>query len=107
MTLSASVLILLSTFEADLGVVLMNTEGPVSREYQTGTLSSSRSLRTSSMILIDKGLARIVSSLPVIVMACKFSVSSSASLQTYETPRRRSRSKPDDLGQFLRLEAEP
>src|SRR5207247_4806417 len=85
MTLSASVLILLSTFEADLGVVLMNTEGPVSREYQTGTLSSSRSLRTSSMILIDNGLARIVSSLPVIVMACKFSVSSSASLQISET----------------------
>src|SRR6266704_349870 len=71
MTLSASVLILLSTFEADLGVVLMNTEGPVSREYQTGTLSSSRSLRTSSMILIDNGLARIVSS--------------SASLQISET----------------------
>src|SRR5207249_5460084 len=84
MTLSASVLIILSTFEAALGSVLMNTEGPVSREYQTGTLSS-RSLRTSSMILIDNGLTRIVSSLPVIVMACKFSVSSSASLQISET----------------------
>ena len=84
MTLSASVLILRSTFEAALGSVLMNTEGPVSREYQTGTPSSPRSLRTSSMILIDNGLTRIVSSLPVIVIACKFSVSTSASLQISE-----------------------
>src|SRR6059058_1732466 len=84
-TLPARVLIRLATFEAALGVVLTNTEGPVSREYQTGTPSSSRSLRTSSMILTDKGLTRIVSSLPVIVIACKFSVSTSASLQISET----------------------
>jgi len=84
-TLSDNVLILLSTFEAAFGVVLMNTEGPVSREYQTGTSSSSRSLRTSFMIRIDNGLTRIVSSLPVIVIACKFSVSTSASLQISDT----------------------
>src|SRR5437879_3782864 len=83
--LPARALILLSTFEATLGVVLMNTEGPVSREYQTGASSSSRSLRTSSIILIDKGLTRIVSNLPVIVIACRFSVSISASLQISET----------------------
>src|SRR5256885_10205119 len=83
--LPARALILLSTFEAALGVVLMNTEGPVSRSYQTGASSSSRSLRTSSIILIDKGLTRIVSSLPVIVIACKFNVSTSASLQISET----------------------
>src|SRR5437016_11607422 len=82
--LPARALILLSTFEAALGVVLMNTEGPVSREYQTGASSSSRSLRTSSIILIDKGLTRIVSNLPVIVIACKFSVSTSASLRSEE-----------------------
>src|SRR5260370_14063413 len=80
-TLSARPLTLLSTFEAALDVVLMNTEGPVSREYQTGTISSSRSLSTSLMTLIDNGLTRIVPSLPVIVIACKFSVSASASLQ--------------------------
>src|SRR2546428_12272424 len=73
-------LILLSTFEAALAVVLMKTEGPVSREYQTGTPSSSRSLRISSMILTDNGLTSTVPSLPVIVIACKFSVSTSASL---------------------------
>src|SRR5437870_12125099 len=83
--LPARALILLSTFEAALGVVLMNTEGPVSREYQTGNSSSSRSLRTSSIILIENGLTRIVSSLPVIVIACKFNVSISASLQISET----------------------
>src|SRR2546430_17486295 len=37
------------------------------------------------MIPIDNGLTRIVSSLPVIVTACKFNVSTSASLQISET----------------------
>src|SRR5437667_11196324 len=83
-TLPARVLICLATFEAALGVVLTNTERPVSREYQSGTPSSSRTLRPSSMILTDKGLTRIVTNLPVIVIAGKFIVSTLAGPQIFQ-----------------------